>query len=75
MENKPEDDVERDSATATSRDTGGDSGSTGGDSESTTGTGTSETFVGRTAGQDDGDIGESGAEARGAEQSRGPQEQ
>lgn len=58
-----EDDVDTDSRLANSRPTGGDSGDEG-DSATTTGTGTNEEFVGRTAGQDEGYAGETGAEAR-----------
>jgi len=67
-----ESDVPDDEAEATGRPTGGDPESDGGDSASTTGTGEAGSFVGRTAGQDDGGIGQTGAEARGAEQSRDP---
>lgn len=62
-----EDDVDTDDKLANSRKTGGDAGQGGigeGDSGSTTGTGDSEEFVGRTAGQDEGYAGETGAEAR-----------
>lgn len=58
-----EDDVDTDDKLANSRDTGGDPGD-GGDSATTTGTGASGEFVGRTAGQDEGYAGETGAEAR-----------
>ena len=58
-----EDDVDTDDKLANSRATGGDPGDEG-DSGTTTGTGTSEQFVGRTAGQDEGYAGETGAEAR-----------
>ena len=58
-----EDDVEPDPGVARTRETGGGSGDTG-DQATTTGTGTSEEFVGRVSGQDEGDVGESGAEAR-----------
>jgi hypothetical protein len=58
-----EDDVATDDALANSRDTGGGD-SQDGDAGSTTGTGHSEEFVGRTAGQDLGYAGETGAEAR-----------
>ncbi|HEV7656684.1 MAG TPA: hypothetical protein VGP36_18370 [Mycobacteriales bacterium] len=58
-----EDDVDSDDQVANSRATGGGP-DTGGDAESTTGTGDSEEFVGRTAGQDEGYAGETGAEAR-----------
>ncbi len=58
-----EDDVATDDKLANSRKTGGDPGD-GGDSATTTGTGASEEFVGRTAGQDEGYAGETGAEAR-----------
>ncbi len=58
-----EDDVDADDKVANSRATGGGP-DTGGDAETTTGTGDSEEFVGRTAGQDEGYAGETGAEAR-----------
>lgn len=58
-----EDDVDTDGALANSRETGGDDDQSG-DAGTTTGTGTSEEFVGRTAGQDLGYAGETGAEAR-----------
>jgi len=50
-------------ATPVTRETGGGPGDSG-DQATTTGTGTSEEFVGRVSGQDEGDVGESGAEAR-----------
>jgi hypothetical protein len=62
-EDDREDDVEIDRQVVNSRATGGGQRS-GGDAESTTGTGTSAEFVGRTAGQDEGFAGETGAEAR-----------
>jgi len=58
-----EDDVDSDDKLANSRATGGDP-TEAGDAGSTTGTGHSEEFVGRTAGQDEGYAGETGAEAR-----------
>jgi hypothetical protein len=58
-----EDDVEPDTAVARTRETGGEPGD-GGDRATTTGTGANEEFVGRVSGQDEGDVGESGAEAR-----------
>lgn len=58
-----EDDVQADPDLARSRETGGGPGD-GGDRATTTGTGPSEEFVGRVAGQDEGDDRESGAEAR-----------
>jgi hypothetical protein len=64
-----EDDVDTDDALANSRATGGDADEDG-DAGTTTGTGHSEEFVGRTAGQDEGYAGETGAEAR-AEAERG----
>lgn len=55
-----EEDAPADTDVAMTRETGGaDSGT-----QSTTGTGRSEEFVGRTAGEDEGDAGETGAEAR-----------
>lgn len=70
-----ESDVQDDEAAVTGRPTGGDPASDGGDSGSTTGAGESGAFVGRTAGQDEGYAGQTGAEARGAEESRDPDEQ
>jgi hypothetical protein len=58
-----EDDVESDHAVARTRETGGGPGDDG-DKATTTGTGKNEEFVGRVAGQDEGDDRESGAEAR-----------
>lgn len=69
-----ESDVPDDPAEATGRPTGGDAAAEGADSASTTGTGESGVFVGRAAGQDEGYAGQTGAEARGAEQSRDPDE-
>jgi hypothetical protein len=56
-------DVESDPGVARTRETGG-SDRDDADTASTTGTGTSEEFVGRVSGQDEGAVGESGAEAR-----------
>lgn len=58
-----EDDVAPDTAVARTRETGGGPGEDG-DEATTTGTGKNEEFVGRVAGQDEGDDRESGAEAR-----------
>ena len=69
-----ESDVPDDEAEATGRPTGGDPDSDHGDAASTTGSGESGVFVGRTSGQDEGYAGPTGAEARGAEQSRDPDE-
>lgn len=60
-----EDDVDTDDKLANSRAAGGDDTEEG-DAGTTTGTGHSEEFVGRTAGQDEGYAGETGAEARAA---------
>jgi hypothetical protein len=65
-----EDDVDTDPGLANSRATGGGPDREG-DAESTTGTGDSEQFVGRTAGQDEGYAGETGAEARSEAQRAG----
>lgn len=62
-----EDDVDRDDAEALTRATGGGP-SDAPDAQSPTGTGESGTFVGRVAGEDVGDVGESGAERRAKEQ-------
>jgi len=67
-----ESDVPDDEAEVTVRPTGGDPQAEGGDSNSTTGSGESGVFVGRTAGQDEGYAGQTGAEARGADESRDP---
>ncbi len=74
MDKQPgaESDVPDDEAEATGRPTGGDPNTEGGDSEATTGSGESGVFVGRTAGQDEGYAGQTGAEARGADESRDP---
>ena len=64
-------DVEADPAVARSREIGGDPRDDA-DSASTSGTGTNGEFVGRVSGQDEGAVGESGAEAR-AEQLRRPE--
>lgn len=69
-----ESDVPDDDAEVTGRPTGGDPESDGGDGGSTTGSGESGVFVGRIAGQDEGYAGQTGAEARGAEQTRDPDE-
>jgi len=69
-----ESDVPDDEAEATERPTGGDPEADGDDSPSTTGTGESGVFVGRAAGQDEGYAGQTGAEARGADESRDPDE-
>ncbi len=61
-----EQDVADDDHQAQSRQTGGDPYATGSDAASTTGTGPNEEFVGRTAGQDEGYAGETGAERRAA---------
>jgi hypothetical protein len=62
-----EEDVQADPSVARTRETGGGPGDDA-DQATTTGTGTSEEFVGRVAGQDAGDVGESGAEARARQQ-------
>lgn len=61
-----EDDVRPDPGVARSRETGGGPGDDH-DRATTTGTGENEEFVGRVAGQDEGDDRESGAEARARE--------
>ena len=58
-----EDDVAPDTTVARTRETGGGQGDDA-DEATTTGTGENEEFVGRVAGQDEGDDRESGAEAR-----------
>jgi len=61
---KPEPDTSSDDHVAGSRDTGGVANPAAPDQASTTGTTPSPEFVGRVAGTDESDIGESGAEAR-----------
>lgn len=61
---RPESDVPLDDAVANSRETGGDRPDGEQDTHSTTGTTENEEFVGRVAGQDATDVGETGAEAR-----------
>jgi hypothetical protein len=63
-----EGDAPADTDVAASRDTGGSPEDKDGDARSTTGTGVNETFVGRVAGDDEGYAGETGAEARSADQ-------
>ena len=62
-----EGDAPAEGGVAMTRDTGG---VPDGGTESTTGTGPNETFVGRTAGVDEGYAGETGAEARAEEERR-----
>jgi len=64
MMRRSESDVPLDDAVANSRQTGGDEPNGEPDTHSTTGTTDSGEFVGRVAGQDATDVGESGAEAR-----------
>ncbi len=71
MNGSSEPDVEVDSHLARTRETGGvpddhPADRTEGDASGTTGTGEADEFVGRTAGQDLGFAGETGAEARAA---------
>jgi hypothetical protein len=61
---KAEADVERDDARADSRTTGGVKDDAKPDQASTTGTTPDDEYVGRIAGDDPGDVGESGAERR-----------
>jgi hypothetical protein len=73
MHGTSEPDVEADPHVARSRETGGvdrdrkDRPDAGTDGPTTTGTDENEEFVGRVAGDDAGDTGESGAEARAEE--------
>ena len=60
---RPAEDVQPDSHTARTRETGG-ADRDDSDSAATTGTGRTEEFVGRVAGQDEGFAGETGAEVR-----------
>ncbi len=64
MADKAESDTSTDEHVATSRDTGGVENQDAPDQSSTTGTTPSGDFVGRVAGNDESDVGESGAEAR-----------
>jgi hypothetical protein len=61
---KTESDVDSDEQVAVSRDTGGVNEPQSPDQASTTGTTPSPEYVGRIAGDDPGDVGESGAERR-----------
>jgi hypothetical protein len=61
---KSESDVGSDDAVAGSRDTGGVAQPDAPDQASTTGSSPTPEFVGRVAGADEGDVGESGAERR-----------
>jgi hypothetical protein len=63
-EDKSESDVSSDEHVAGSRATGGGNNPDAPDNDSTTGTGSTPGFVGRVAGADEGDVGESGAERR-----------
>ena len=63
-EDKSESDVSSDEHVAGSRATGGGATPNAPDDDSTTGTGPTSGFVGRVAGADEGDVGESGAEVR-----------
>jgi hypothetical protein len=63
---RPESDVQADPAVARSRKTGEVPNPEHPDQHTTTGTTPSEEFVGRVTGEDPGDVGESGAERRGA---------
>jgi hypothetical protein len=63
---KAESDTSSDDHVAGSRDTGGVENPDAPDQASTTGTTPSSEFVGRVAGTDESDVGESGAEARAA---------
>ena len=67
-----EGDVSGDDATVTSRTGGGDDQPDMADRDSTTGTTPNSEFVGRVAGADATDTGESGAEARAAVGDTGP---
>ncbi|MFD2420626.1 hypothetical protein [Amycolatopsis pigmentata] len=65
QEQGQEADVQHDPAEATTRATGGESRpGTSADAHSTTGPSANDTFVGRVAGEDSGDAGETGAERR-----------
>lgn len=68
---RAEDDVPVDSANAGSRATGGGSDVDSVDRNSTTGTTESGEFVGRAGGDESGDVGLSGAEARSGEAANG----
>ena len=64
---RAESDVQADPARADARDTGGVPDPEAADQASTTGTTPDETYVGRVAGTDPGETGESGAERRAAD--------
>jgi hypothetical protein len=68
---RAESDVPLDEGVANSRETGGDRPDGEDDTHSTTGTTENEEFVGRVAGQDAADVGETGAEARAQAERRG----
>lgn len=59
-----EPDVEHDPAQANARPTGGAAGPDAPDAHSTTSPSENDTFVGRVSGEDPGDVGVTGAEAR-----------
>lgn len=64
---RAESDVQADPARVDARDTGGVPDPAAADQASTTGTTPDETYVGRVAGADPGDLGESGVERRAAD--------
>jgi hypothetical protein len=64
MKQRSESDVEDDWGVAGARDTGGRRANDDPDTHSSTGTSENEIYVGRVAGQDTADAGETGAEAR-----------
>jgi hypothetical protein len=71
MKGLSESDVEDDPHVAGARDTGGRPADGEWDNHSSTGTSETETYVGRVAGQDSGDAGETGAEARAEAEQQG----
>ena len=70
-----ESDAHADAGSARTRATGGEPDTEAGDQNSTTGTTPSDTFVGRASGDEAGDAGISGAEARAAEGQDTPDDQ
>jgi hypothetical protein len=64
MKGQSESDIENDPRVAGARETGGGPSDGESDTHSSTGTSENETYVGRVAGQDTADAGETGAEAR-----------
>jgi hypothetical protein len=71
MKRQSESDVADDRRVVEARDTGGRPADGESDTHSSTGTSENETYVGRVAGQDSADAGETGAEARAEAEQKG----